>query len=223
MTRRRWIYGFFALMVLAQVGVVAAMIITHEQTLKTGVPFRFRIALYDPADPFRGRYVAVRVESNTVPLPDGMSFGRNDKVWVVIRQGDNGFAQLNHITRERPKTESYITARVRRVNKNTVHLNLPFDRYYMNEKDAPAIEAFFRDQRARISAEAQKHLGKDKDWQARDQFIRERFNQLLQNPYVMVRVRSGNAVLEAMYVGNKPIREFVREQISSASQPPYHR
>jgi uncharacterized membrane-anchored protein len=63
-------------------------------------------------------------------------------------------------------------------------LQFPFDRYYMEEMAAPKAETAYRDNsRSRR-----------------------------QNAYATVRILSGHAAIEELYIENKPIREFLRAE-----------
>ena len=61
-------------------------------------------------------------------------------------------------------------------------LELPFERFYMEEELAPEAE----------------------------RVVRERSRGGQRDAYIAVRVRSGSAVIEDLFVGGKPIREFLQ-------------
>jgi hypothetical protein len=65
-------------------------------------------------------------------------------------------------------------------------MELPFDRYYMEEHLAPAAEQAY--------------------WQ------NNRRGQTTQNAYALVRIRNDTGAIENLFVAGKPIVEFVREQ-----------
>ena len=48
------------ILALLQIGITASSILKYESTLRTGTLYRIPTMPIDPADPFRGRYVAVR-------------------------------------------------------------------------------------------------------------------------------------------------------------------
>ena len=98
---------------------------------------------------------------------------------ALLGTDTNGFARFRGLARRAPEGQDYIRARVGWISDNRVRLGLPFDRYYMNEKQAPAAEKVYR-KHSRGGA---------------------------QDAYITVRVLSGFAVLEDLYVGGKPIRE----------------
>jgi uncharacterized membrane-anchored protein len=182
MKGRSLFLGIFICVALIQIAVSISMIVRREITLHFGHQFKFRTAPIDPYDVFRGRYVAIRVENNYAPVPDDIKLLRNRKVYAVIEEDKDGFARISRITVRRPRGKAYVQARVTYASGDRVYLRLPFNRYYLEEKVAPAAEAAYRTYSRRG----------------------------LQGAYVTVRVLSGLAVIEELYVGGKPILEFVR-------------
>lgn len=181
--RRISAYGFI-LLALIQLGVPISMIAKREATLKTGRQFKFRTAPVDPYDAFRGRYVALNMERTSVKAARNRNFERGQRVFVTLEEDEDGFAELGDLKRQRPGGDSYMRVRVAYVSGDDVHLTLPFDRYYMNEEDAPAAEAAYR-----------KHSTREK-----------------RDAYVSVRVRQGFAVLENLYVGGVPVEQYLADQ-----------
>jgi uncharacterized membrane-anchored protein len=177
----------FATLALIQIGVPLYMIARREATLRNGAQYKFRTAPVDPADPFRGRYVALRMEQQDVPVPKGSDYRRGERVYATLAPQPDGFTRIDGVSRSRPDGPAFIKTRVRYPNtwstNSSVSLDLPFDRYYMNEKCAPEAEKAYWDNSRRTN----------------------------QNAYVTVRVRNGSAVLEGLYIGDKTIEEFIRK------------
>ena len=184
MTGNTRILGLFCCVAAAQLAVPAAMILRRETTLHEGRLFKFRTAPVDPYDAFRGRYVALSIEGLDVPVPSGVELTRNQRVYVRIEEGEDGFAKLASITLDRPDGDAYVQARTAWPRSGTVRLRVPFDRYYMDEEDAPEAERAYRE-----------HSGRGK-----------------RDAYVAVRVKKGFAVIEELYVGGEPIGEFVEDK-----------
>lgn len=93
--KRRWLLIFFAVTAAAQWAVPGIQILKSERILADGKPHRFRIRPVDPADLFRGRYVVVNVERNTVDLdhtPEADEFGRGRAMYVTLQDDAGGFA-----------------------------------------------------------------------------------------------------------------------------------
>jgi len=182
--KKRIIIGLFSCLVLIQIVVPLSMIAKKEAILKNGKQFKFKTAPVDPYDAFRGRYVALRIASDSAPNP-GNNFNPGGKVYAHIALDDQGFAVISKVTAKRPKEGDYIktTTRYRFDSDGKIFLNMPFDRYYMEENAAPAAEAAYR-----------KHSSQGNE-----------------SAYVTVRIKSGFAVLEELYVGGKPILEFIEQ------------
>lgn len=180
--RSRVIIGLFCCVALIQLIIPLSMITKREAVLKDGVQFKFKTAPVDPYDAFRGRYVALRIEADSVPVPRGMEFHHGQSVYALIGTDENGFARFTSLAASKPAGTPCIQARVRYVSGDKVQLDLPIDRYYMEEKAAPAAERIYR-----------QHSGQDK-----------------QDAYVSVRVKDGFVVIEALYVGGERIEEAVK-------------
>ena len=182
--KKEYIRGLFVGLICLQIIVPVSMIIKRESTLKNGVAFRFKTAPVDPYDAFRGRYVALRVEINKVSKPEGVDLKYGQKVFAQLAVDENGLAKVSGISLERPKDPAYLTATVAYPTGDDVTLNLPIDRYYMEEKAAPRAEQVYRE-----------HSRRDK-----------------QDAYVIVRVMDGFAVVEGLYVGDRRIEDLVRQK-----------
>ena len=179
--------GLFCILAAAQVWVPLSMIAAREATLRKGVAYKFRTRPVDPYDAFRGRYVALGFDSNEGTSTNAHQLSRGQKVFVEVNVGTNGYAALGSVTVNRPREGDYLSTRVAYPNRkqSSVRVRLPFNRFYMNEKRAPDAEIQYR------------RAGRDEK----------------RNAYALVRIRSGMAVIEDLYVDDKPILEFL-------SQPP---
>jgi uncharacterized membrane-anchored protein len=196
-SRKNLILTVFVCAAAVQLAVPLAMIARREQTLRHGRQYRFKTAPVDPYDAFRGRYVAINVDlsagtatnnwgwQNSVIVTNAAEIERGDRVFALIAETTDGFARVARLTRQRPEGDGYLRARVRWINthgkQTDVSLDLPFDRYYMNEKKAPEAEKAYREHSRRANQDA----------------------------YVTVRVLSGFAVLEDLCVGGRPIRDYL--------------
>jgi hypothetical protein len=67
--------------------------------------------------------------------------------------------------------------------KNTISVDLPFNRYYMDEFEAPRAEASYRAGSGKEDSET----------------------------YITVRIKSGYGVIEGLYIDNRHIREYINE------------
>ena len=182
MNKRKLSFAFFAVLSIFQIGVPVWMIANREMTLRHGRQFRFRTAPVDPYDAFRGRYVALQFEQNTSPVPADERLAMNQKVYAQLAEDEQGLARIINVTANHPSGEAYMQCRVSSITDSLVYLQFPFDRYYMDEKLAPAAEAAYLEHSRREVREV----------------------------YVTVRVKDGNAVLEELYIAGIPIREFLK-------------
>jgi len=173
-----------ALLFLLQMAVPAGMIAGRELTLRKGEPFRFRTAPVDPYDPFRGRFVALNLEAARAPRPNGVELKYRQKVFALLAVDEAGFAYCSGIVVERPTEGDYLSARIASFDKEQVRLQLPFDRYYAEEQLAPEIERAYRANSRRDEQDA----------------------------FIAVRVRQGRGVLEELYIGDLPVREYLHQQ-----------
>lgn len=184
MKKSIYIFGLFSCLALIQIVKPILTIIRYETILNNGRQFRFKTQPVDPYDAFRGRYVALGIEENKTPLPKDLELRYFQRVYVLIKEDDKGFAKISGLSVEHPKGDDYIQARVNFFSSEEVNLILPFNRYYMEEKLAPAAEKAYREHNIRGTQDA----------------------------YITVRVKSGYAVVENLYIAGKPILEFLKEQ-----------
>lgn len=172
-----WRQIVFGLVALAQLAVPGSLIWKREQTLRQGNVWKFRTAPVDPVDVFRGRYVALEfeAESQEITPPENLTGG--EEIFVTLRTDAEGFAQIDAVSANRPPGDAFIAARL--VGRT---VSLPFDKYWVTERDAPAAEAAYRAQSRR-----------DK-----------------RNAFVTVRVFRGDAALEQLYLDGQPLGEYLR-------------
>ena len=193
---------------VAQVAAATWSIVRYETTLASGTLYKIKTAPVDPADPFRGRYVAIRPAiALASPLsPDterllgsiGTFRGRGTglaKAYVVLSAGTDGFARASAIVPEPPASGDFLefaqtdtrllrAAEEGRPAEFERMIVLPFDRYYMSESAAPVAEERFR--------EAARRNDKTEAW-------------------VAVRVRNGLGVVEGVYIDGVPIEDAARQ------------
>jgi GDYXXLXY motif protein len=177
---------------LLQLGVPAQMIVARERTLREGTAWRFRTAPVDPADAFRGNYLALRFDAESAPVPPGFTVERGERVIVPLLRDAEGFAQLGPVRREPPAGGDWLRLRVGWVEKDApatgtststrAHVELPFDRFYLDEGLAPRADAKF----AALGA--------------------QRGGSAPLPAWAVVRVRAGRAVLEDVLIDGRSVR-----------------
>ncbi|MGE4283601.1 MAG: GDYXXLXY domain-containing protein [Clostridia bacterium] len=183
--KKRILIFTFLLIAIIQISVPVYMIAKHETALRNGRQFKFRTAPVDPYDAFRGRYVSIRIENDSISVPEDTEFFRNQKVYVFIEEDSEGFAEMTGISSQPPKTGDYLATKVGYIDAQQnddrkVYVRIPFDRYYMEEEAAPAAEKAYSD-----------------------------------NPgdaYLTVRILSGFAVAEQLYISGQPIEEYLKKE-----------
>lgn len=177
----RLIIGLFICLSLIQVITPLSMIVKRESALKSGEQFKFKAAPVDPYDAFRGRYVALQMEANYAP-DTGLNLRDGQRVYALIGVDSQGFAKFTAVALSRPRGQAYLQVNVRYVSGDKVYLELPMNRYYMEESAAPKAETLYRE-----------HVQGGK-----------------QEAYVTVRIKEGFAVIEDLYVGGRRIEEAVK-------------
>jgi uncharacterized membrane-anchored protein len=172
-----WRLIVFILIAAAQLAVPASLIWKRERTLKEGHVWKFRTAPVDPVDAFRGRYVALEfeVEAQEISPPANVASGRT--VFVTLAPDIDGFARIDQVSLSAPPGNEFLEAQL--VGKT---VSLPFDKYWVTEREAPAAEAAYR-----------------------VQSMREK-----RNAFVTVRVFKGDAALEQLYLDGLPLGEYLR-------------
>lgn len=181
----------FALVCLAQLAVPVSLVVKHEQTQASGSPWRFQTAPVDPGDPFRGRYVRLSFAAERAPVPladAGSGYLAHDRrVYAELAAGSDGFARLVRVHEKRPEGVAYADVFVQQMwprdrdeplSMPSVQVRLPFNRYYLPEAQAPAVEREYME--ASRTAQA--------------------------NTYAEVRVRDGHAALVGLVLDGKPVQ-----------------
>jgi uncharacterized membrane-anchored protein len=184
MKMSKWMPVLFTAAVIVQLAVPISQIVRYELTLRKGQIFKFKTAPVDPYAAFRGRYVALGFEQNQAPVSGGKKIVRGKPVYASIEVGADGFARFSSISFEPPEDKPYLKARLSHVDNTVARIELPFDRYYMEEHLAPAAEEAYRQHNLRG----------------------------LQDAYATVRILNGIGVIETLFVAGKPITEFMREE-----------
>lgn len=180
--------ALYVVVACVQLAVPALRIILRENVLQTGTEFRFITAPVDPADPFRGRYVALAFTPDSVTTDNPADFTQGQSAYVQIAEGTNGFARVTGITVDKPAGNNFIEVRVRRTSGSTVRFTYPFNRYYMKETLAPQAETAYRTALRRTTNAS---------------------------TYVTVRVNRGTAVIEDLYIEGIPVREYLEQSAES--------
>ncbi|MBE9489361.1 MAG: GDYXXLXY domain-containing protein, partial [Bacteroidetes bacterium] len=139
-----------------------------------------------PTDPFKGKYITLNYEISSMTTTDSLWI-TNEEIYVYLKKDSLGFAEIEKISKQQLENDrDYVIAEVGRYNTYTHQLNidLPFDRFYMEESKAkPAEAAFTKAQR----------------------------DSLPNNTYALVYVKDGEAVLDNVFINDVPIAKYVEE------------
>ncbi|HOY17884.1 MAG TPA: GDYXXLXY domain-containing protein [Haliscomenobacter sp.] len=138
-------FGLFVLLALVQLYFPGKMVYDSNKVLWLGQAFKFETRPVDPADPFRGRYVALNFAATQFEAPAESAWQRNETVFVLLETDAAGYAKIKGLSRSKPaQQEAYVSAKVSYVWKNQVTLFYPFSRFYMEEGKAQKAEIIYR-------------------------------------------------------------------------------
>lgn len=183
--KNKIIISVFSCLVLLQIATPLSMIMKRESALKDGTLFLFKTAPVDPYDAFRGRYVILQIRENRVPHPQpDLKLEHGQKVYAQIVVDKDGFAKITKVTTQRPKGIPYLSAQIGYRLAEEVIVDLPIDRYYMEEKAALRAEKIYRE-----------HSRQDK-----------------RDAYVTVKIKDGFGVVEGLYVGGQKIEDLIKAE-----------
>lgn len=181
----------FLFAALVQLYIPAGMIIEREDVLKKGKEFRFRTAPIDPADPFRGKYVALDFRNNVYEDKQARKWYPNEEIYAEIVVNKDGFAEIAYISKTKPpEYTDFIKVKVLYVNSYNkvpqVNIAFPFDRFYMEETKAPLAEKQYLES------------------------LRDTNNVT----FALVKIKEGTAVLEDVMINNISLKDLVEKEIS---------
>jgi uncharacterized membrane-anchored protein len=165
------------------------MIWEQEDILQNGKAFRFKTRPIDPTDPFRGKYIVLSFDAEEYPVYKPDQWVTDQTAYAILQEDDSGFAEISTLLQEEPTGgEDYIQTKIAYVHdygeSPYLRLDLPFNRYYMEESKAYEAEVISR-QSFRGGEDNRKPA------------------------YAVVRVKDGRATLEDVIVGGLPIKEAV--------------
>jgi uncharacterized membrane-anchored protein len=175
----------FIIVSLAQWLVPAKMIFNSKEVLKKGKAYRFLTEPVDPTDPFKGKYITLNFKAEEFILKStNITYGQT--IFVLLGTDSAGFAYVTGISEKEPSNGAdYVKATTQYVSKindsAVVHINYPFDRFYMDEYKAPKAEDIYQ--------KANRDTSKI--------------------TYALVKIWKGAAVIENVIIGNKPIQEWM--------------
>jgi uncharacterized membrane-anchored protein len=183
---KKYLLPIFILLVLVQWLVPGQLIWKKERILLTGKEFKFETEPVDPADPFRGRYISLNFKANIFTSLENLKSG--EKIYVELDKDKNGFAKIKNVTSKLPTsgadfieaTVNYVEYVTPNVTGNTIHIEYPFEEYYLDEYKAPKAEELYRSS--------------------------NRDNK--QKTYAIVKVLNGDAVIKDVIINDRPLQDW---------------
>lgn len=177
------LFILFIIIAGAQLFIPASMIFNQETILETGTAFKFKTQPVDPSDPFKGKYIYLNYEVNSMASIDS-TWTHGETVFVGIANDSLGFMKATHVTREIPNDLDYVEATVEwyDYNEKVVNFSFPFNEFYMNE---------------------------DKAYNAEIAHRAAQNDSLPNNTYALIYVKNGEAVLDNVFINDVPIAEYV--------------
>lgn len=153
--KKRFLLLLF-IMILAQLLAPVFMIASYYNTISRGEEFTFSVQPVDPYDAFRGRFVQIRPNAGqgefrllssgeVVRLNEDASYAgaaKTARAYAAITKDDEGFAKIGDVSLKKPGEGAVYIKSTFRYGR----LNLPLERYYMNERLAPSAEKVVRDE-----------------------------------------------------------------------------
>ena len=187
MSNKKIILISFGLLVLLQLWTPAAMIWNREKVLKTGKTFKFRSAPVDPNDPFRGKYIVLSFSENGYENAEKTNWEPGETIYVQLTTDSAGFAKIFSLHKVKPgKGIDFVKTTINYINSDnskTVFIDWPFERFYMEESKAYEAEQVYIKSAADSNSVT----------------------------YALVKVKNGDAVLENVFINDKPIVSFIKK------------
>ena len=175
---------------VAQWFIPGAMMYQKEETLSKGTAYKFKTRPIDPYDPFRGKYVTLNYDMEQYfQAKDTTISGQGVPVYVYIDEGVDGYAVATHVS-ETPLDipQDFIEAQLKHAHKGQGRIDLPFDRFYMEESKAYEAEKAVR----------------EASWRRSD--------SLAPVCYAQVYVKDGEAVINDLFIDDRSIIEIAAER-----------
>lgn len=153
-------------------GIPIYTIIINTNTLKDGTEYLFKVEAFDPYDMFRGNYLNINFQENSISADNvNIEGSNNNEYYFTIATDENGFAYFEDMSKTKPKdATNYFKTTARYISYSDKYIIDTPTRYYMNEDKAPMAEQIY--------------------------------NENIDNTYVKVRVKNGKMVIVGIYVND---------------------
>ncbi|HMG93166.1 MAG TPA: GDYXXLXY domain-containing protein [Chryseolinea sp.] len=182
----------FVVMCIAQWFVPGKMIYDSETVIVEGVSYKFKTQPIDPSDPFRGKYITLNFDANSIIIPDSADWQSGEDIFITFTIDSAGFSKASGIYRSEPETVAYLKTTVSYFNTYEnfeVFYNIPFDRFYLEESKASQAEQLY--------------------WQAQ--------RDSAQVAYGLVTIGKGQAVLTDVMINDRSVVDIINELNSKSN------
>jgi len=192
MKNKNILITLFLFVALAQLFVPSQMIYNQEDILNTGKIVKFQCEPIDPNDPFRGKYITLRFKESAIKVKNLKEWNSNETIFAKIEIAEDGFAKIKSISRTEPTDNSiYLKLKINYIaeydNENKIHLDFPFNRFYMNENKAKNAEIAYAESTIDTTKIA----------------------------YALVATKNGEAVIKDVLIDNISIKELAKANNNS--------
>jgi uncharacterized membrane-anchored protein len=174
--------------VIAQLFIPAQMILNQESVLKTGKAYKFKTQPVDPSDPFKGKYINLNYEIREFETNDSL-WERNQPLYVYLVTDNLGYAKIETVSKSilTNNKNNYFKAKTEWYSNydNKLHIQFPFNQYYMKETKAYDAEVAVRNRQQ---------------------------DSIPNNTYALVFIKEGEAVLEDVIIDEISIKDYVEKQ-----------
>ena len=141
-----------ALAALAQVFILAGILVRAAMPLWTGQEIRIDTIPVDPRSLFRGNYALLRYEFSSIEgeyVPDDTYLREGEVIYVSLQPGEDGKHVFAAATLEKPETGVYLRGRVQGAGFGRWRSNIPVDygieAFFAPREEALALESELRD------------------------------------------------------------------------------
>ena len=130
---------------VVQLLVPSKMVYDHLQLINSGHRYFFKCIPLDPADPFKGRYVYLNFENQSVTMLKDPKKSKNTKVYITFSIDSNQKARAHTLSTSLPNTTDYLYTQIIdeiEVGADSMEyvIDVPIHKYFMNEFKALQAE-----------------------------------------------------------------------------------
>ncbi|MGP1560585.1 MAG: GDYXXLXY domain-containing protein [Helicobacteraceae bacterium] len=128
---KTWLY----ITALLQMIFLGALLLTYENVLARGKTVFLNARIIDPAEVFKGRFLSLRTDLDTLDVNLSQDLPASGKVFVVFKEDGGGELKISSIETNEPEQDlTYLATQASSVFSYKIRLKTPLDRYYMNER-----------------------------------------------------------------------------------------